>query len=924
MKATQDNAVWVSNTYEQGVAENNWALMDVSYRAPKSPFALTSSTTTSVKVLNTSTGLTNGDSLSLYNPTDGYVDYSASITSQEAASNTTTEGSLSRLGTTLTSDFFIGYLNTWNPDGTRFWTYEGGGSFKEYIAPRPFDFVGASSEGSTLVNSYALNFPERGYTNPYYYVPNDQKLGCSFSSDGYYFFTVTADTAGDMGRYLTTFTLSTPYNLATVTNVKNTQLLASGATLYTLFGTAFGTTNASYYFASQGFSNIKFSADGLKGFLVRRAFVQDPGQQYYLGSYTLISFTCSKPYDLSTATSIQSTYMNLGTSGTVNGTHISDDGKVIHVFWTNGNSTAYVWRIHFNSAFNASSYAGTYVTPYLSVSSAQYNANNNYSFHSSVTVDPTGYYKTITNFNWVLQKAGAEPTPHWNRTVLDTSAASLTAAPTKVGAVGKTISGLSYQDNTRSAVAKEKLPFAISKDSTPTTMFISPPLEYQNAGDFVTGDNIIVENVLLPAGTVTRTADYYTSNFNSNILGSYTTALIGTSKATQVKTHARQVGSKTFTYSTAVGVFQPYDWNARKGIAFNKDGTKFWMSGPNASSNFVFAGVTITQYQDAQILEFDVTTPWDLSTTVESKNYSSRDFFPPSPPTINYPGLDFQFSEDGTKFFILQAYSTSGQSYLYSFDLATPWDLSSKTYNSGLTLNSFYNYSYCFSFAPDGKFLTVGTATNGGGSLNSPSYTNVYYFTLSTAWDLSTAAYKSLGPNANMIPAACGDENNGYIFYSFNYSGVYGLSNCFVTGVSGNVINFNKSTSQSFDTIENYSAPTNAAPTKFLVTDGGTKFYAYFTSLHQVIQVNAPFGHFDDRYQVDISSLGLSTEPRDVRFGYKTTYESLGTPSVTTENDYYKELTYPSKPINTETLKFKIEGDTGAEVSRLNVDIYTS
>lgn len=925
MKATQDNAVWVSNTYEQSNAETNWTLMDVSYRTPKSLLTPVSATTSALKVLNSSNPLNNGDSLSLYNATDGYVSSTVNITSQETASNTTSEGALTRLGTTVTSDFFVGFLNTWNPDGTRFWTYEGGGTFKEYVAPRPFDFVGASSEGSTLVNSYTLAFPTRGYTDSYYYLPNNQKLGCSFSSDGSYFFTVTSDTTGDMGRYVVTFTLSTPYDLSTVTNVKDTQVLYSGSKFYTLFTTKYGSTNASYFWNNGGFNNIKFSADGLKGFLIRRFWVQDVSQNGQMGSYgPLISFVCSTPYDLSTVTDMAYHNMIVNTSQTANGTHISDDGKVIHVFRTQGNSTAFIQRVHYADGFNASTYVSTYFANYMSINTANYYANNSYSYHGSITVDSTGYYKEVTSFDWVLQKLSVEPTPHWNRTNLDISTASLTAAPTKASIAGSTISGLSYQDNTRAAVTKEKLPFALTKASTPTDLYISPPMTYQNAGDFVTGDDILVNNVQVAAGTVTRVENYYSSTYGASILGGYTALPSTTVKSSALNATMRSQGVKTFHSATAHSYSS---YNSPKGIAFNADGTRFWKAGPNAT--YTVNGVTVTNGK--AIIEYAVSTPWDLGTTTEVKIFDGATLKATGHPSTNYESIDFSFSTDGTKFFILHGYSSGYIGYLNTLNLGSPWDLTSVTSSSFVNLNTLMGVSVqaqtSFSFSEDGTALAI-SYPSANADVTNPSICFTRVYILATPWDMTTASYAQITPAASYLASIVGEPNLGFFLYCIAAAQGSWDKGLYLKSNRGDFSSSFQQSTLTFSTtsVENFSFPTNysGTPTKLLVADKGTKLYIYFGGLHQVYQINAPFGHFNDRYQVDISSLGLSEEPRDVRFGYKTTYESLGTPSVTAETDSYKELSYPSKPINAETLKFKIEGNTGAEVSRFNVDLYKS
>ncbi len=84
-----------------------------------------------------------------------------------------------------------------------------------------------------------------------------------------------------------------------------------------------------------------------------------------------------------------------------------------------------------------------------------------------------------------------------------------------------------------------------------------------------------------------------------------------------------------------------------------------------------------------------------------------------------------------------------------------------------------------------------------------------------------------------------------------------------------------------------------------------------------------PFGNFQDKYTFDVSSLGLTDQPTNVKFSVSPTFTSLGSTSLKTSTSLYKEYETPEVSIDAEALRFKIEGDNNSEVTRFNVDLFT-
>lgn len=142
------------------------------------------------------------------------------------------------------------------------------------------------------------------------------------------------------------------------------------------------------------------------------------------------------------------------------------------------------------------------------------------------------------------------------------------------------------------------------------------------------------------------------------------------------------------------------------GLAFSSDGTKCYVAG----------NVNDTVYQ------YTLSTPWDISTG----SYASK--------SLDVSGRDtgltgVTFSADGTKCYIVGVSTDS----VYQYTLSTAWDISTGSYASkSLDVSGESNSPQGIAFRPDGKRMTVASQTG-----------DLFYYTLSTAWDISTGSYAS-------------------------------------------------------------------------------------------------------------------------------------------------------------------------------------
>ena len=143
-----------------------------------------------------------------------------------------------------------------------------------------------------------------------------------------------------------------------------------------------------------------------------------------------------------------------------------------------------------------------------------------------------------------------------------------------------------------------------------------------------------------------------------------------------------------------------------QGIRFKPDGTKMYL----------FDGVM------DYIRQYTLSTAWDIS------SYSDDSIFL----NINSPENDpnrFTISNDGTKVYVIGA-----TSYIYQYNCLTAWDMSSCSYSS-LSFNTIVQDSapQGITFNDDGDFMYI------TGYISD----TIFQYTLSTAWDISTAVYAS-------------------------------------------------------------------------------------------------------------------------------------------------------------------------------------
>jgi len=146
-------------------------------------------------------------------------------------------------------------------------------------------------------------------------------------------------------------------------------------------------------------------------------------------------------------------------------------------------------------------------------------------------------------------------------------------------------------------------------------------------------------------------------------------------------------------------------------VFFKPDGTKMYFAG---------AG-------NDRVYQYSLSTAWDISTASYDSVYLST----LSGGVTLYQVTSLFFKSDGTKLFISDYLGDA----IYQYTLTTAWDLSTASYDSvSLTVTSQDGNPNHLDFKPDGtKLYLLGTNND-----------TIFQYSMTTAWDLSTASYDSV------------------------------------------------------------------------------------------------------------------------------------------------------------------------------------
>lgn len=179
------------------------------------------------------------------------------------------------------------------------------------------------------------------------------------------------------------------------------------------------------------------------------------------------------------------------------------------------------------------------------------------------------------------------------------------------------------------------------------------------------------------------------------------------------------VGS-SFAYDAVTGATQDLDLDV---------GNFFDAGNLTADTTLTFSNLP-TEAKWSYTAIADILTGYAL----EDASYDSVSFDISS--QSGYPTGIF-FKPDGTKMYVADTFN----GVIRQYSLSTAWDISTLSYDSKtLSIRSQGYYAYQTSFKSDGTKVYVVGRIGAGGSGDAEK---IYQYSLSTAWDLSTASYDS-------------------------------------------------------------------------------------------------------------------------------------------------------------------------------------
>jgi hypothetical protein len=224
----------------------------------------------------------------------------------------------------------------------------------------------------------------------------------------------------------------------------------------------------------------------------------------------------------------------------------------------------------------------------------------------------------------------------------------------------------------------------------------------------------------------TQTASSYDFVFSSDGTKMYVLASAGTIYQYTVST---PWDTSTADYLGVSKIITDQESSAL-GMNFNSDGTKMYIIGNSKKTVF----------------QYTLATAWDVTTafyTGLNKLVSAQENNP-------YKAV---FSTDGTKMYVMGSTPT-----IYQYTVSTPWDVSTATYASiSKNVTAQTAISYGFGFSPDGTKMYVMGASS-----------NIYPYTLSTPWNVSTATYASVFKDVGgeeLFPVNIRFNSNGLMMY---------------------------------------------------------------------------------------------------------------------------------------------------------------
>jgi len=296
------------------------------------------------------------------------------------------------------------------------------------------------------------------------------------------------------------------------------------------------------------------------------------------------------------------------------------------------------------------------------------------------------------------------------------------------------------------------------------------------------------------------------------------------------------------------------------GIAWDNDGTKFYVVG----------------YGNDAVYEYSVSTPWDVSTASYTDNLdvSGRDGGP----------TGIAWDNEGTKLYIAGA----GNDNIYEYSVSTAWDISTANYTDSLDISGQDTGPTGIAWNDNGSKLYM---SGGAGD-------SLYEYSVSTAWDVSTASYNdSFYVSRDDEPRNIVWNSDGTKFYVVGYGNdavyEYSVSTAWDVSTASYVDNLDVSLHSNYG----MGGVWDNSGTKFYEVDYGNDYvHEFLVGEDNGIWVQKPHQYSEaqtiDNITMTVDNLGggLSVKVQTSNDNFSTVKGDTGWMSITTTGTVTKVI----------------------------------
>ena len=472
-----------------------------------------------------------------------------------------------------------------------------------------------------------------------------------------------------------------------------------------------------YALASASYDSVSFSVGSQDLVPYGLTFNNDGTSMYVLGGVnnTVFQYTLSTAYDVSTASYASKSFSLSSQSGSAVGVAFNDTGTKMYISTT----TPIVHQYDLSTAFDV--ITSVYNSVSLTVLGNPFdiifngdgsklyvtdvNGSNVYQYSLSTAYDlSTGSYDNVSLS--VVSRSNSENYGiafNGSGTALFVSSGTNDTVDRYNLTTAYDLSTASYGNITFSVASQDTVPYKAKFSGNGTKMYM---LGRVNASVFQYSTALNTAELDLSTGSVfevTPTSDIQVTLSNPADSGTVSGATLLLDGA----------ATSTYSFSDLSDDSKSYAFTpAPNAILFKPDGSKMF-----------------TMSNGAIAYQHTVTNPNDITTASYdsvSFNFGSQD--------AGMFGLFFK--SDGTKMYAVGSVTDT----VYQYSLSTAWDLSTASYDSvSLSVAGQDSIPVRLFFKPDGTKMYIDGA-NGK---------RIFQYSLSTAWDLSTASYDSVSYTYN-------------------------------------------------------------------------------------------------------------------------------------------------------------------------------